>query len=586
VIARPPDRRLRAVVVIPARNEQERIGPCLRALAEQRGVEPVEFEVVLVLDDCHDATSDRALDVAAASPQLTLIVLESQTPGAGHARRVGMDFACRRLLDAGRPLGLVASTDADSRVAPDWLAIQLALAADGAQAIGGRIELDPQEAAQLPHAVLKAREVQARARLASLRECDARESEPGGTGDDARTTGGPASPGHHQFSGASLAVTAQTYRDIGGLPAVEALEDEALQRALEDRGIPIVRSNDVQVTTSARTNGRAPRGLAHDLALADWRARRSFQADEFDAQELVDHKTGAISVILPAREVADTIAPIIDAIDGLRELGLVDEILVVDSASRDGTAAIAAAHGASVLQENDLLGEHGPARGKGDAMWRALSIAHGEIVVFLDTDTRDFTPGFVVGLLGPLMSHREIRFVKGAFRRPLDLGGYVIPGEGGRVTELVARPLLNLYAPHLACFDQPLAGEVATYADVLRGLWFPAGYGVEIANLIDVANEAGLDALAQVDLGERQNRHQPLRDLTAMSYAIIVAAATRLYESGLTPPAAPGPLALPPESRGAIVETRQVIVFERPPLTSLATSRDHQAAFNRPSASV
>jgi glycosyltransferase involved in cell wall biosynthesis len=586
VIARPPDRRLRAVVVVPARDEQERIGPCLRALAQQRGMEPEAFEVVLVLDHCRDGTRVRALRVAAASPRLTLIVLESQTPGAGHARRVGMDFACRRLLDAGQPLGLIASTDADSRVAPDWLAIQLALAGDGARAIGGRIELDPQEAARLPHAVLRAREVQAEARLASLREWDARGSDSGSTGDHARATGGPASPGHHQFSGASLAVTAQTYRDIGGLPAVEALEDEALQRALEDRGIPIVRSDDVQVTTSARTNGRAPRGLAHDLALADWRARRSFQADEFDAQELVDHKTGAISVILPAREVADTIAPIIDAIDGLRELGLVDEILVVDSASRDGTAAIAAAHGASVLQEDDLLGEHGPARGKGDALWRALSVARGEIVVFLDADTRDFTPGFVVGLLGPLLSQREIRFVKGAFRRPLEVGGCVIPGEGGRVTELVARPLLNLYAPRLACFDQPLAGEVAAHVDVLRGLWFPAGYGVEIANLIDVANEAGLDALAQVDLGERQNRHQPLRDLSAMSYAIMVAAATRLHDAGLTRPPAPGPLALPPESSDGTVELRQVVVFERPPLASLTTRGDHESTFTRPSASV
>jgi glucosyl-3-phosphoglycerate synthase len=121
---------------------------------------------------------------------------------------------------------------------------------------------------------------------------------------------------------------------------------------------------------------------------------------------------------------------------------------------------------------------------------------------------------------------------------------------------------------------------------VLRGLWFPAGYGVEIANLIDVANEAGLDALAQVDLGERQNRHQPLRDLSAMSYAIMVAAATRLHDAGLTRPPAPGPLALPPESSDGTVELRQVVVFERPPLASLTTRGDHESTFTRPSASV
>ena len=164
-------------------------------------------------------------------------------------------------------------------------------------------------------------------------------------------------------------------------------------------------------------------------------------------------------------------------------------------------------------------------------MWRALSVVDGEIVVFLDADTRGFTPDFVVGLLGPILTNPEIRFVKGAFRRPFDTGEAILPDEGGRVTELVARPLLNLYAPHLAVFDQPLAGEIAAYAEDLRGLCFPAGYGVEIANLIDIARIAGIDALAQVDLGQRQNRHQPLRDLTAMAYAVMVAAAGRLHDA-------------------------------------------------------
>ncbi len=253
--------------------------------------------------------------------------------------------------------------------------------------------------------------------------------------------------GHHQFSGASLAVTARTYRAVGGLPIGEALEDEALERALEDGGIPILRSRRVRVTTSARTDGRASRGLARDLALGDWRARRSFRAADFPAELLLEHKSASISVVLPTREVASTIAEIVDAVMPLRDLGLVDEVLVVDAASVDGTAGIAAAHGATVLQEDELLRGHGPARGKGDAMWRALSVARGQIVAFLDADTRDFTSSFVLGLLGPLLLHPEISFVKGAFHRPLDVGGDVLPGQGGRVTELVARPLLNLYAP-------------------------------------------------------------------------------------------------------------------------------------------
>jgi glycosyltransferase involved in cell wall biosynthesis len=558
--ATAPDPSLRAVVVIPARDEQQRIGDCLRALAEQRGVEPGAFEVVLVLDHCRDATRPRALHAAAAHPSMPLIVLECDLRGAGHARRLGMDFACERLLAAGNELGLIASTDADSRVHEDWLAIQLLLASEGARAIGGRIELDPDEAARLPAGVLEARGLQAVERLSRVRA-------------QALRHGGRLPDGgcvHHQFSGASLAVTARTYRDVGGLPIGEALEDEAFERALEDRGVQILRTGRVHVTTSARTDGRASRGLARDLALADWRARRSFRAAEFGAEQLLASKTGPITVILPAREVASTIGEIVDSVTALRDLGLVDEILVIDAASADGTALLAAEHGASVLQEDELLREHGPARGKGDAMWRALSVAKGEFIVFLDADTIDFSPSFVLGLLGPLLTDPEVRFVKGAFLRPLQLGSTVLPGQGGRVTELVARPLLNLYAPHLSGFDQPLAGELAARSDLLRTLPFPAGYGVEIANLIDADRAAGIDALAQVDLGTRQNRHQSLRDLSAMSYAVIVAAAARLGDSGLAPAPAPGPLALPPQPGETAIELRQVTVLERPPLASLA----------------
>ena len=252
---------LEAVVVVPARDEAQRIGRCLRALAGQRGVGLGAFEVVLVLDHCDDGTRLEAERAASKLPGLKLTVLESQVPGAGHARKVGMDFACQRLLDSGRPDALIASTDADTQVAPDWLAAQLALAAEGARAIGGRIDLDATEASALPPAVLEERAARARRRLARVSHRDVGE--------------------HHHFSGASLALTAGTYLRVGGLPASEALEDEALQRALEDHGVPIVRSDGVRVTTSARTEGRASRGLAHDLRLADWRARRSFRADDF-----------------------------------------------------------------------------------------------------------------------------------------------------------------------------------------------------------------------------------------------------------------------------------------------------------------
>lgn len=303
------------------------------------------------------------------------------------------------------------------------------------------------------------------------------------------------------------------------------------------------------------------------MALTDWRARRSFSSSAFSVAELARGRRESVSVILPAREVAQTIGAILDSVAALRRAGLVDEVVVVDAASADGTADVAREHGARVLRESEILAEYGPARGKGDAMWRGLSAVSSDIVVYLDADTENFRPDFVVGLLGPLLTVPTIHFVKGAFQRPLRIGEHVVPGEGGRVTELVARPMLNLYAPELAGFDQPLAGELAARRVVLDELDFPVGYGVEIAMLIDAARALGLEALAQVHLGERQNRHQSLRDLSAMAYAVMVAAGSRLHGPGLLASHVPGPLALPPRLGETAMEARAVAVDERPALT-------------------
>ena len=270
------------------------------------------------------------------------------------------------------------------------------------------------------------------------------------------------------------------------------------------------------------------------LTVTDWRARRSFHAGQFPLERLLAAKRGSIAVVLPAREVAATIGPIARCVCDLRSAGLIDEALVVDSASRDGTAEIAAAAGLRVVQEDELMPEQGPAQGKGDAMWRALSVVQSEIVAYLDADTEDFHEGFVLGLLGPLICEPEVQFVKGRFRAAVSRpgrgrrgGSIARPGQGGRVTELLARPLLNLHAPELAVFDQPLAGEVAARRELLVRLPFSVGYGVEIAMLIDAWRAVGLDGLAQVDLGVRQNAHQSLRELSAMAYAVLVAASAR-----------------------------------------------------------
>ena len=322
--------------------------------------------------------------------------------------------------------------------------------------------------------------------------------------------------------------------------------------------------------------------MGEDLTGTDWRARRSFRADQFPLERLLTEKRESIAVVLPAREVAASIGPIAQRVAELQTAGLIDEALVVDSASLDGTAEIAAAAGLRVVQEDELMPECGPAQGKGDAMWRALTVVRSELVAYLDADTEDFHEGFVLGLLGPLICEPEVQFVKGRFERPFrDPGGGGVGGggtvgstvepvtrlaQGGRVTEILARPLLNLHAPELAVFDQPLAGEVATRRELLVRLPFSVGYGVEIAMLIDAWRAVGLDGLAQVDLGVRQNAHQSLRELSAMAYAVLVAASARFLGPEFADTHASGSIALPPQGLGGPMELRTVPIEERPAL--------------------
>jgi glucosyl-3-phosphoglycerate synthase len=309
-----------------------------------------------------------------------------------------------------------------------------------------------------------------------------------------------------------------------------------------------------------------PRPRRGDLALADWRERRSYDAEDFPLERLCACKRASVSVVLPAREVADTIGPILERLVPLREAGAIDELLVIDAASRDGTGALAERLGATVVQRAEILPEYGPSRGKGDALWRALAVTTGDVVAFLDADTENFDQRFARGLLGPLLADDGVAFVKGAYRRPFRLGEHTVPDGGGRVTELLARPLLNRHVPELAGFVQPLAGEFAGRRTLLEALPFPVGYGVEIATLIDALRHAGLDALAQVDLGTRQNRHQPLRALSAMAYAVLTAVERRLPGPHVAAPDSSRPLVLP---HGDELELVDVAVEERPPLRAL-----------------
>jgi len=302
-------------------------------------------------------------------------------------------------------------------------------------------------------------------------------------------------------------------------------------------------------------------------AVADWLARRTYAAADFPLERLLAAKGATtVSVVLPAREVAGTIGPLVAALVPLCNAGLLDELLVIDAASADGTADAARAAGATVVQEAEVLPEHGPARGKGDALWRAVHATSGDVVAFVDADSAGFDArGAVCGLLGPLLTDADVAFVKGAYGRPLTVGAETVPEGGGRVTELLARPLLNLHVPELDGIVQPLAGEVAARRTLLEALPFPVGYGVEIANLIDTLRHAGLDALAQVDLGERRNAHQALQALSAMAYAVLAAAERRIHGDDT---AAVPPQLVRPRVDGSLV-LADVAVEERPPLRTL-----------------
>jgi glucosyl-3-phosphoglycerate synthase len=245
----------------------------------------------------------------------------------------------------------------------------------------------------------------------------------------------------------------------------------------------------------------------------------------FSHTDFGDLDLSAVSVVLPAREVAETVGTIVEAIDA-------GQVLVVDAGSADGTAEVAARAGAEVIQQADLLPDFGPVLGKGDAMWRALAAVRHDVVVFVDADTTDFDAHFVTGLAGPLLSDPEIQFVKCAYTRPFTAGSEVVPEGGGRVTELMARPLLRAFYPELAELSQPLAGEFAGRRDLFERIEWATGYAAEISLDIDIWKEVGIEAIAQVDIGERRQPHQSLKSLSGMASTILGAVCARLVAEG------------------------------------------------------
>ena len=293
----------------------------------------------------------------------------------------------------------------------------------------------------------------------------------------------------------------------------------------------------------------------------------TFHHAEFTAEQLAAAKDGrVVSVCLPARNEQETVGTIVDILrrELVERVGLVDEIIVIDDHSTDRTADLAAAAGAKVSQAEAVLPEYGDGHGKGEAMWKSLFVSQGDLVVWCDADVRNFGPEYVVGLLGPLLTRSDIAFVKGFYERPLAEGG----NGGGRVTELVARPVIAVLFPDLAPIVQPLAGEYAGRRDVLEQLAFVQGYGVDLGLLIDVCERYGAAAIAQVDLGTRLHRNRPLDELSPQAMSVLQTALRRAHPDLVSTSAV---LARPG------LEPMVIDVTERPPLAQVPEYRRSSA---------
>ncbi|MFJ6786677.1 glucosyl-3-phosphoglycerate synthase [Streptomyces angustmyceticus] len=313
-----------------------------------------------------------------------------------------------------------------------------------------------------------------------------------------------------------------------------------------------------------------------------WLRSRSWSAADRPLEQLLEAKrhTGrTVSVVLPALDEEATVGAIVAVIRAELMTGpvpLVDELVVLDSGSTDRTAEVAAAAGARVVHRDSVLPRLPALPGKGEVLWRSLLATTGDLVCFIDADLREFSASFVSGIIGPLLTEPDVQFVKAMYDRPLETGAQDAgAGQGGRVTELVARPLLNLHWPQLAGFVQPLGGEYAARRSLLERLPFPVGYGVELGLLVDALHTVGLDALAQVDVGVRKHRHQDGQALGRMAAAIYRTAQLRLARGHLVRPRL---TQFDRVDQTFVPRTTDVDTEERPPMTDIPEYISRRAA--------
>lgn len=365
---------------------------------------------------------------------------------------------------------------------------------------------------------------------------------------------------------------------FGALPEAIATRAKPTVVVVKTRE-PIGRQTFEQLADRAETLAAADRAAEEARAIPvrveRWFGESNFHHAEFaDLRRLANLKEAqgvTISLVLPTLNEEETIGPIVRR--AIREMmgrvPLLDEILVIDSASTDRTREIAEAEGARVVEHPAVLTRYGSFQGKGEALWKSLYETSGDIVVWADTDVRNWHPRMVYGTLGPLLTEPRLQYVKGYYQRPIVEGGILREGGGGRVTELVARPLINLFYPELSGFIQPLSGEYAGRRALLETIPFFTGYAVEIGHLIDVAERIGIEGLGQVDLERRVHRNQELEGLSRMSFVILQAVMKRLEERRKARLFAElgSTMKLPRSGRGRLgLEVIELADQERPPM--------------------
>jgi len=498
----------------PTIDEVVRDSPCDIAVVKQRGSKEIRRVLVPVRGGPHAELAMRYADAIARHHDATVVVLHLVPPGITLAVRAQAERA---------------------------------LAAFVKQHVQGRSEAILREAPNVRNAILREAE---RADLVVM-----------GASASAQPGGSSGEP--YLFGSLPETIAARAKPSVIVVKTRETLERATFEQLA------------ARAETLAAADRAAEEGRAVPIRVERWFGEANFHHAEFsDLRRLVSLKETqrlTISLVLPTLNEEETIGPIVRR--AMREMvgrvPLLDEVLVIDSASTDRTREIAAAEGARVVQHPDVLSRYGSFVGKGEALWKSVYETSGDIIVWADTDVKNWHHRMVYGTVGPLLHEPRLQYVKGYYQRPIVEGGILKEGGGGRVTELVARPLINLFYPELSGMIQPLSGEYAGRRSLLESIPFFTGYAVEIGHLIDVAERLGIEGLGQVDLERRIHRNQELEGLSRMSFVILQAVMKRLEERRKARLFAEmgSTMKLPRSGRGRLsLEVIELADQERPPM--------------------